>query len=39
LFRRAGYTGDYYWTVLEADADLTRNAQAGPSRSTGQESR
>ena len=39
LFRRAGYTGDYYWTILEADADLIREAQAGPSRSVGQESR
>jgi SAM-dependent methyltransferase len=25
LFERAGYTGDYYWTILEVDADLTRS--------------
>jgi SAM-dependent methyltransferase len=28
LFERAGYTGDYYWTILEVDADLTRGAAA-----------
>ena len=27
LFGRAGYTGDYYWTILEADPEWTvRNA-------------
>jgi SAM-dependent methyltransferase len=26
LFERAGYTGDYYWTILEVDTDLTRSA-------------
>jgi SAM-dependent methyltransferase len=33
LFRSAGYTGDYYWTILEIDADLTR-APIGPSESS-----
>jgi len=23
LFQRAGYTGDYYWTILEVDPELT----------------
>jgi SAM-dependent methyltransferase len=35
LFRNAGYTGDYYWTILEIDADLTR-AGAGAARSSAQ---
>jgi SAM-dependent methyltransferase len=30
LFRSAGYTGDYYWTILEIDADLTRAAAGAP---------
>jgi hypothetical protein len=23
LFERAGYTGDYYWTILEVDPEWT----------------
>ena len=23
LFKRAGYTGDYYWTILEVDPERT----------------
>jgi hypothetical protein len=23
LFERAGYTGDYYWTIIEADPEWT----------------
>lgn len=26
LFERAGYTGDYYWTIIEIDENLTRSA-------------
>ena len=33
LFRRAGYSGDYYWTILEIDQDLTR-APAGATQSS-----
>jgi SAM-dependent methyltransferase len=33
LFHSAGYTGDYYWTILEIDADLTC-APPGAARSS-----
>ena len=39
MFRRAGYTGDYYWTILEADMDLARDAPAEPFRSASRKSR
>ncbi len=30
LFKRAGYTGDYYWTILEVDPEWTvRSAEPG----------
>jgi len=29
LLERAGYTGDYYWTILEAEPGLTRTLPAG----------
>jgi hypothetical protein len=30
LFERAGYSGDYYWTILEVDPEWTvRNAAPG----------
>jgi SAM-dependent methyltransferase len=38
MFGRAGYTGDYYWTILEVDADLIRAAPPGGSQSATQES-
>jgi SAM-dependent methyltransferase len=37
LFRDAGYTGDYYWTILEIDADLTRAPASAPQPSAQRE--
>ena len=37
LFERAGYAGDYHWTILEIDADLTRNAAGATTPSAQQE--
>jgi SAM-dependent methyltransferase len=38
LFRRAGYTGDYYWTILDIDPDWTvRAASSNPTQISNQE--
>src|SRR5262249_15487043 len=37
LFHIAGYTGDYHWTILEIDADLTRAPAGGSNASAQQE--
>ena len=38
LFERAGYTGDYYWTILEVDPEWTLRS-ASPASDHHQESR